>query len=63
MSILTQVTPVYWLTDDGEEDEWKSSVKTRMEEELAKRVADALPETPPLERLRKRQEAARRAQE
>ncbi|XP_067936797.1 cytosolic carboxypeptidase 2-like [Watersipora subatra] len=52
-----------WTEDDGEEDEWKSSVKTRMEEELAKRVADALPETPPLERLRKRQEAARRAQE
>ena len=39
------------------------SLKTQMEEELARRVANALPETPPLERLRKRQEAARQAQE
>ena len=49
--------------DEAEEieDEWKTSVKARLEEEIARRVADALPETPPLERLKRRQLAAKRA--
>lgn len=67
---------MFFVTDDDDDeededeeededvgDEWKNSIKVRMEQEIARRVADALPETPPLERLRRRQEAAKRAAE
>ena len=54
--------------DDDEESGYRQQdsesagdMKLRLEEELMRRVAQALPETPPLERLRKRQEAARAA--